>query len=114
MMTPPPPIRFGARVSAALSAVVTLILIGTVSYHALEPWDWIQSFYFTVATLTTVGYGDLHPSNDPSRLFTSIFILVGVAVALTALTTIGTAYMDRRTQRVTERAIERNDPKTTT
>ena len=95
--------HYAARISAALSAVGSLLVIGTISYHALEPWNWIQSFYFTVATLTTVGYGDLHPTTDAARLFTAFFILVGVAVALTALTIVGTAYIERRTLRVAER-----------
>ncbi len=95
-----------ARVSAALSALFLLILTGGVAYHSLEPWTWIQSFYFTVSTLATVGYGDLHPSSDASRLFTTFFILGGVAVAITALGVLGTAYLERRAIRIVERRGE--------
>ena len=47
--------------------------------------DWIQSFYFSVVTLTTVGYGDLHPTTEVSRLFTALFVLLGVAIVLVSL-----------------------------
>lgn len=92
-------ITLRAQISGAISALAFFILLGTFLFRHLESWIWIQSFYFTVATLATVGYGDLHPTTDTSRLVTALFILGGVSVALTALGIIGKAYLDRRGQR---------------
>jgi voltage-gated potassium channel len=89
-----------ARKIEAVSALLLLIIIGTVSYHWLENWTWIQSFYFTVSTLTTVGYGDIHPTADSTRLFTAFFILAGVGIAVAALSIIGSSYIDNRTRRI--------------
>lgn len=94
-------ITLRAQISGAISALAFFVLLGTLLFHRLESWTWIQSFYFTVATLATVGYGDLHPTTDTSRLVTALFILGGVSVALTALGVIGKAYLDRRVQRAT-------------
>lgn len=80
-------------------AVVTLmgwIALGTVVFHWLEGWSRIQSFYFSVVTITTVGYGDLSPSSDASRLFTSIYILVGVSIGLATLGIIGARILEYR------------------
>jgi len=88
---------------AAGGAIVTLLVIGTVSYHFLEKWSWISSLYFTVVTMATVGYGDLHPTSDVSRLFTAFFILFGVTVALASITYIGGQYLSRRQAKVTYR-----------
>lgn len=85
-----------ARTSAALSALVVLIGVGTFAFHRIEHWTWIQSLYFTVATLTTVGYGDLYPTTDASRLFAVGFILAGVGIAIAALGILAGAYFDRR------------------
>lgn len=90
----------GAQKAAAISALLLLIFVGTVSYHWLEGWTWIQSFYFTVSTLATVGYGDLHPTTDESRMFTAFFILAGVSIAVAALSVIGSSYIDNRTRRI--------------
>jgi len=95
------PHTFAQKV-AAISALVLLIITGTVSYHWLENWTWIQSFYFTVCTLTTVGYGDLYPTTEDARVFTAIFILTGVSIAVTALGMIGSSYIDKRAQRITQ------------
>lgn len=76
-----------------LMAVV--LASGTVIFRTLEDWTWIESFYFTVVTTTTVGYGDLHPTTDESRLVASFFVLIGVAVLVTAIGHFG-SYLTRR------------------
>lgn len=59
-----------------------ILVAGTVFYMVVEGWDFVEALYFCVATLTTVGYGDLHPTNDLSRLFTVVYVLVGVGFIL--------------------------------
>jgi voltage-gated potassium channel len=55
-----------------------LIVAGALGYHALEGWPLFDSLYFTVVTLTTIGYGDLAPKTDGGRLFTMVLALGGV------------------------------------
>lgn len=86
--------KFRITVFSAVFAIITLIGFGTWSFRHLEDWTWAESFYFSVATLTTVGYGDIHPTSDTSRIFTSLYILVGVGVVLAALSNIGSRYLD--------------------
>jgi len=87
------------RGAVVLFAIGFFIAFGTLSFHALEKdWTWIQSFYFTIVTLTTVGYGDLHPSTDSSRLFTAIFILLGVTIVVSSISFVGSGYLQRRTE----------------
>mmetsp|Transcript_68901 Transcript_68901/g.192500 ORF Transcript_68901/g.192500 Transcript_68901/m.192500 type:complete len:140 (+) Transcript_68901:444-863(+) len=50
------------------------ILIGMV----LEDWDFTDTIYFSISTLTTVGYGDVvSHSTRTSRLVTAIFVFIG-------------------------------------
>lgn len=89
-------LRMDTKIAAAVSAVAALLLFGTFVYHFLENWSWIQAFYFSVTTLTTVGYGDIYPTTDLSRLFTAAYILTGVAIVLASLEIIGSTYITRR------------------
>ncbi|MFH1237209.1 MAG: potassium channel family protein [Candidatus Aenigmatarchaeota archaeon] len=89
-------LRMDTKIAAAVSAVAALLLFGTFVYHFMENWSWIQSFYFSVTTLSTVGYGDIYPTTELSRLFTAIYILTGVAIVLASLEIIGTTYITRR------------------
>ncbi len=54
--------------------VVILLLTGMVFYHQYEGWSWLDSLYFTVITLTTVGYGDFAPQTSAGKIFTIIYI----------------------------------------
>jgi voltage-gated potassium channel Kch len=54
--------------------------IGTLFYHVTEKLSFIDSFYFSVVTLGTVGYGDIVPHTDLGKLFTSFYILVGIGI----------------------------------
>jgi hypothetical protein len=66
-----------------LSLVAVLVAGGSVFYRFAEDWGWVDSVYFTVITLTTVGYGDLSPTSGASKLFTVILVLLGVGILIT-------------------------------
>jgi voltage-gated potassium channel Kch len=65
---------------ATLVLLVGLLVAGTLIYPILEGWSFVDSLYFSVVTLATVGYGDLHPTTDIGKLFTVLYILSGVGV----------------------------------
>jgi len=57
-----------------------VLSLGTFFYWRVEHWSLVDSFYFSVVTLATVGFGDLHPSSTASKLFTAAYIMVGVGI----------------------------------
>jgi voltage-gated potassium channel len=74
---------------------VIILVVGTAFYMAVEKWDPIEAFYFSVTTLTTVGFGDLHPTSDLSRLFTTAYVLVGVGFILGFVNVVARRAVDR-------------------
>lgn len=95
---------------ARLFALVLLTLIGgTIFYHRVEGWSIIDSLYFCVITLTTIGYGDLHPTTEASKLFTIVYIFLGLGFIAGIITTIG----QRRIQRVQQIQERRPAPSNT-
>jgi voltage-gated potassium channel len=59
-----------------------MIVIGASLYRWLEGWSWIDSFYFVVVTLTTIGYGDFAPTTPLTKLITIFYGLNGVILLL--------------------------------
>lgn len=99
--------KLRAHIAVAATTITGLLVAGTLIFYYLEDWTLVESFYFTVATLTTVGYGDFVPSNDISRIFTALYILSGVALALAALGLIGASYVEIIERRMAERDARR-------
>jgi hypothetical protein len=60
--------------------VVLLLLSGTVFYSIVEGWSPLDAFYFSVTTLTTVGFGDLAPQTALGKLCTVLYLFVGLGI----------------------------------
>lgn len=74
------------RVMVLVVLLLSILLLGTLMYHKIEGWSIIDSFYFTVVTMATVGYGDIHPVTDIGKLFTTFFIFAGVGTMTYTIT----------------------------
>ena len=60
--------------------MILVLLIGTIFYHRAEGWGLLDSLYFSVITLATVGYGDLAPTTEWSKIFTIFYIFIGLSL----------------------------------
>jgi len=76
-----------------------MILFGTVTYHFLEGWSWVDSVYFSVVTLTTVGFGDFAPQTDAGKIFTIFYIVMGIGMILGFINTLYNHYKIQREQK---------------
>lgn len=65
-----------------LTFLIAAIIIGAFTYHYIEGWKILDSFYFVIITMTTVGYGDFYPVTEIGKIFTMIFSIIGVGSAL--------------------------------
>ena len=60
--------------------VVSILVSGTGFYTFAEKWSVVDAFYFSVTTLTTVGFGDPAPETTLGKLFTVVYIFVGLGI----------------------------------
>ena len=63
-----------------LALVVSLLVSGTTFFSLVENWSVVDAFYFSVTTLTTVGFGDPAPATAAGKIFTILYIFVGLGV----------------------------------
>jgi len=85
--------------------VAVVLATGTIFYHHVENWSWLDSYYFCVVTLSTIGYGDLTPKTALGKLFTTFYIFIGVAI----ITTFISAMVQRWKVRAESRQERRKD-----
>lgn len=62
------------------TALGGVFVVGTLWYTLVEKWPLIDAAYMTMITLTTVGFGEIYPLSEESRLFTMGLILMGVFI----------------------------------
>jgi voltage-gated potassium channel len=55
-----------------------IVAVGGLGYVLIEGWSWVDAFYMAIITVTTVGFGEIHPLSSSGKLFTSVLILLGV------------------------------------
>ena len=89
--------RYAFRYLSA--AALTALVGGTIFYHFIEHWSWVNAYYFCVITLTTIGYGDIVPKTDFGKIFTTFYALIGIGI----ITAFITAFIRRRGQKMRNR-----------
>lgn len=76
---------FKSKIYTALALLFLVMLIGVLGFRTVSGYTWIDSVYMTVITITTVGFSEVHPLDDASKIFTVILILSSVVIVGYAL-----------------------------
>jgi voltage-gated potassium channel Kch len=63
-----------------LILLLGLIVSGTIFYSSIEGWGLLDSLYFSIVTLATVGYGDFAPKTSAGKIFTILYLFVGIGL----------------------------------
>lgn len=60
--------------------MATTLMSGTIFYSTVEKFSILDALYLSFMTLTTIGYGDLHPITTTGKIFTMIYATVGLGI----------------------------------
>ena len=77
------------RVVYVLLAFTLIISGGTIGYVVIEDWGWLDSFYVTIITVTTVGFAEVRPLTSLGRFFTIALVILGVGGIFYAFGVVG-------------------------
>lgn len=64
----------------SIIGLVSVILFGTLGYMTIESWSFLDGLYMTVITISSIGFGEVHPLSDTGRIFTLILVFMGFGV----------------------------------
>ncbi len=84
------------RMTYVLVVILIALFGGATFYYYIEKWSYIDALYFSAATMTTVGYGDITPKTFPGKIFTIIYVFAGVGIALYGLSLIASHFVEVR------------------
>lgn len=78
-----------------LTIVVITIISSSVAFYLIENISFIDSIWYVLVTLTTVGYGDVLPNSTTGKIIGIILILIGILVFSTLTAAISSIYTQR-------------------
>jgi voltage-gated potassium channel len=88
------------RIATLVLTLLGIVASGTVFFRWAEGWTWLDAYFFTVVTLSTVGYGSLVPATILGKIGTTVFIFVGIGVFVVAIQQFGMFAMRKREEHV--------------
>ena len=68
------------KIAQYTTLLVALLVLGSLGFVWIEGWNFFDALYMTVTTLTTVGYGEIHPLDEIGRIYNMLLILAGMGV----------------------------------
>ena len=77
--------RLTRRFLLIVLAIAATLLIGTIGFTLIDHYPPFDAFYMTLTTMTTVGYGEIHPLSRAGRVFNSFLIFFGVTTIFIAI-----------------------------
>ena len=77
-----------SKIYTAIFLLAILLGAGVVGFKILSQLSWIDAFYMTVITITTVGFGEVQPLDESSKVFTILLILTSVVIVGYAISVI--------------------------
>ena len=79
-----------------VTLVIAVLLVGILGFRVIEGWTWLESAWMALITMTTIGFGEVHPLSPAGRLFGMVYILAAVGTGGYAVAHLSAYLMDGR------------------
>ncbi|MDC8000145.1 potassium channel protein [Aequorivita todarodis] len=79
---------FSSKITVAILLLLLVFMTGVVGFHFFSDYSWIDAFYMTVITVTTVGYGEVMPLSPQEKIFVSLLIISSIFIVGYAISVI--------------------------
>ncbi|WP_022664576.1 potassium channel family protein [Desulfospira joergensenii] len=88
------------------AAIAVLLSVGIIGFMFIENMSLTDAIYFSIVTMATVGYGDLHPQTDIGKILTLIIIICGVGTFLGVIASITDLFVNRREESLRRQKLD--------
>ncbi|MBC8769153.1 potassium channel protein [Arenibacter sp. BSSL-BM3] len=99
---------FRSRMYLALTLLVMVLLFGVFGYRFLSDYTWVDAFYMTIITVTTVGFSEVRPLNVEAKIFTVILIITSVFIFAFAISVITEYVLSRNSLQLLKKKRVKN------
>ena len=88
------------RLRIFLIALIAIMMLGSFGFMVVEGLSFADAFYFSLVTIATVGYGDIHPATQAGKIMAVFLIVMGVGTFLGVVANVTETVLARRERQV--------------
>ncbi|WP_462268410.1 potassium channel family protein [Desulfobacter sp.] len=93
------------RVKIYFAIFIVLLAVGIIGFMLFENMSLTNAIYFSIVTMATVGYGDIHPQTEIGKVLTIIIIIGGVGTFLSVVASITDLFVNRREEKIRKEKV---------
>jgi voltage-gated potassium channel len=82
------------KILIAALLLITIISIGLLGYILIEDFGFVDALYMTIITLTTVGFGEVHPLSQEGKVFTAVLSFISLGFFAYSISLITTHFVE--------------------
>ncbi|HAV53532.1 MAG TPA: potassium channel protein, partial [Aequorivita sp.] len=79
---------YNSKIAIAVFLLLVVFATGVIAFRFFSDYSWIDAFYMTVITITTVGYGEVMPLSPAEKIFVSLLIISSIFIVGYAISVI--------------------------
>ncbi|MCW5517760.1 potassium channel family protein [Muriicola sp. Z0-33] len=99
---------FRSKIIIAISLMVMVLLVGVFGFHNLTGLSWVDAFYMTIITVTTVGFTEVGPMNADAKIFTIFLIIFSVFIFAFAISVVTEYILSRNSLQILKKRKVKN------
>ena len=84
------------RLRVFLVVLLVVLVLGILGLMIIEDLSLADALYFTIVTVATVGYGDIHPATTAGKILALVLIITGVGTFLGVVANATEIMLNRR------------------
>ena len=93
------------RLKIYFAIFIVLLAVGSIGFMLFENMSFTNAIYFSIVTMATVGYGDIHPQTEIGKILTIIIIVGGVGTFLSVVASITDVFVNRREEKIRKEKV---------
>jgi voltage-gated potassium channel len=99
---------FRSKIYLALALMLLVLAFGILGYRFIADYTWVDAFYMTIITVTTVGFSEVRPMGPEGKIFTIILIINSVFIFGFAISIVTEYLLGRNTIQLLKKKKMRN------
>lgn len=91
--------ELGSTVVLGSTILLAFLVVAAAFVHVVEGWSWVDSAYFAVTAVTTLG-SNLVPRQDVTKIFLIVWLPLAIGVGFTVLASVGAKTLESQRRRL--------------